>query len=102
MLDVSSSASVCLLGAGEAPVGLASLAPLEDVGLRAEDAVIAETTWAMLPADWADAIVAIVAFWVAKSAIVFLTCSTCGWDDSDTATFSLQPACFCSALGEGE
>ena len=72
----SNSAPIGFLGAGEPPVGLTSLASSEDVWLCAEYAVIAVATWAALPADGADAVVAAAAFWITESSIVFFSRTT--------------------------
>ena len=88
----SNSAPIGFLGAGEPPVGLTSLASLEDVWLCAEYAVIAVATWAALPADGADAVVAAAALWIAEPSIIFFArTASVDWA-SDSTSSSLCPA----------
>ena len=100
----SGSAPIGFLGAGEPPVGLTSLASLEDVWLCAEHAVIAEATWAALPADGADAVVAAAALWIAEASIIFFVLTASVDWAPDAASSCICPACFCvfSGLSESE
>ena len=100
--DLSNSAPIGLLSAGEAQVGLASGTASEGVLLGAEGADVGVATWAGLPADWANAIVALLALWIAQSGIIFLASRAGRHWASDTTAMTLNPASIVSALSKGE
>ncbi len=70
------------------------------VWLVAEGAIIAEFTWAVLPADWSDTIVVVATPRVAQKAVLLLV-GRAGRDrNADTTAVCLHPASLDIVIGD--
>ena len=94
-LDLSGASIVAVLGARDADVGHAVGAGLvPSVFLAAEGTIVSELCWAVLPALGANAVVSLVALFVAKSAPLLHAWRAGGRRLADAAAISLNPAAF--------